>query len=138
MKNIIFAAVYLSLVIAFASCEKESGNCALIPAKVIRYDCDRVIFQLLTNENLGDTDWQDTESGSQYHNVISYYNTCAIAELTNGREDTLYVRIKKINENPADSICIQCQAISVNPPQTKVDFIEISQSPCPQSPESLK
>lgn len=120
----------IALLVAFSSCEKSSSECKLVPAKVLRYDCDRVIFQLLTSETIGDANWEDVQTGQQYSNVVSYYNNCKIAELTNGEKITLYVTLKEPEINPAIGDCYRCLAISQNPPQTKVDFAVISKYPC--------
>ncbi len=101
-----------------------------MPAKIIRYDCDRVIFQILSDELIGDSNWQDVQTGLKYKNVVSYYNTCKIAELTNGDKKTLYVLIKSDEQEYHSLDCIVCKAISPAPPKTKVDFIEISLSAC--------
>lgn len=116
--------------IFFSSCEKANEDCDLVPAKIIRYDCDRVIFQLLTTENIGDADWEDVQTGERYSNVVSYYNTCAVSTLTNGEKITLYVKAKKTNEDLYDANCIQCQALPQDPPQTKVDLLSFSTEPC--------
>ena len=131
-KRILFAATIV-LLIAFSSCEKCDPECNLVPAKVIRYDCDRVIFQLLTTEAIGDANWEDVQTGQRYSNVVSYYNNCKIAELTNGEKITLYVTLKEPETNPKISDCFRCEALSQNPPQTKVDFGTISKSPCESS-----
>lgn len=113
------------------SCKKENEACNLIPAKILRADCDRIIFQLLTSENIGDAGWVDVRTGQQYSNVVAYSNTCAISELLNsGSIDTLYVNPIKSNETILVPDCTQCQAISENPPVTNVDFKEISIVPC--------
>lgn len=130
MKRLSLNIISLFLIANFISCKKNAGDCNLVAAKIIRYDCNRVIFQLLTPESIGDADWQDTQTGTLYSNVVSYYNTCAVASLTSGRLDTLYVGIRKSNERLWDSDCNQCLAISNNPPQTKVDFKKIAKSPC--------
>ena len=131
----LFTAI-IALLIVFSSCEKSNTECNLVAAKVIRYDCDRVIFQLLTNELIGDSNWVDVETGQQYNNVVSYYNTCKIAELTNGEKLTLYVSLKQPGGNSNISDCYQCQAISQNPPLIKVDFAQVSKSPCDSDKEN--
>lgn len=136
MKKMTSFAAIIILLIAFTSCEKCETDCNLVAAKVIRYDCDRVIFQLLTNELIGDSNWVDVETGQQYNNVVSYYNTCKIAELTNGEKLTLYVSLKQPAGNPNISDCYQCQAISPNPPSIKVDFAKVSKSPCDSDKEN--
>jgi len=130
MKKTILSAFVVAAIAGLASCKKESENCDRVAAKIIRYDCDRVIFQLLTTENIGDTDWQDMQSGTRYNNVVYYNNTCAITNLTNGNKDTLYVSIKRTYENNYDSNCVQCLAVSLNHPQTKIDFTEIARTAC--------
>ncbi len=89
-----------------------------------------MILQLLTTQHVGDTIWQDLQSGTSYSNVVSYANTCAIAMLTKGNMDTLYVRIENATENIIDEGCFQCLSLFTDPPKTKVDFKEISKSPC--------
>ena len=128
-KRILFAATIV-LLIAFSSFEKCDPECNLVPAKVIRYDCDRVIFQLLTTEAIGDANWEDVQTGQRYNNVVSYYNNCKIGEFTNGEKITLYVTLKEPEINPVIGDCVRCQAISQDPPQTKVDFAAISKVPC--------
>ena len=131
MKRIILSAIALVAVAGLTSCCKiKTENCDLVAAKIIRYDCDRVIFQLLTTEKIGDTDWHDVQSDTWYNNVVYYENTCAINNLTNGNKDTLYVIVKRTYENNYDGDCVQCKAISPNPPQTKIDFTEVSRSRC--------
>lgn len=130
MKKRILFTTTIALLVAFSSCEKNNSECKLVAAKVLRYDCDRVIFQLLTTETIGDANWEDVQTGQRYNNVVSYYNTCKIAELTNGEKVTLYVSFKEPEINPAIGDCVRCQAISQAPPQTMVDFKEISKSPC--------
>lgn len=129
MKTIILAATVLSAT-AFTSCKKTVSECGMTEAKIIRYDCDRVIFQLLTNENIGDADWTDVQTHQQYSNVVPYYNTCAVNAITNGEIATLYVTVKKVVESNYDIYCNQCKVKSNYPPQTKVDFISISTEPC--------
>ena len=69
------------LLVAFSSCEKSSSECKLVPAKVLRYDCDRVIFQLLTTKAIGDANWEDVQTGQRYNNVVSYYNNSRSSEI---------------------------------------------------------
>lgn len=129
-KNIL--ATTIALVIALTSCKKTNTDCSLIPAKIIRYDCDRVIFQLQSPTLIGDATWTDEQTGLQYTNVVSFYNTCKIAELTKGELKTIYVKPDLTNQTP-DGSCYQCLAVSQNPPQTKVGFTEISLSDCQNS-----
>ena len=116
------------------SCKKENTDCYLIPAKILRADCDRIIFQLLTSESIGDANWVDVRTGQQYSNVAAYSNTCAISDiLNNSSTDTLYVNPIKLTDRTLVPDCYQCQAISENPPLTNVDFKEISLSACNDS-----
>jgi len=131
-KRNLLAALFASIAI-FSSCEKNNSECELTPAKIIRYDCDRVIFQMLTSDSFGDSNWEDVQTGIRYNNVFSYYNTCEITALTKGKMDTLYVNLKEPEINPAIGDCYRCQAISQAPPQTKVTIVEISKSPCQPS-----
>lgn len=130
MKKENLIAVLIASILIFGSCKKSVRDCNLIPAKIIRSDCDRVIFQLLTTENIGDANWEDVQTGQRYNNVVSYYNNCKIGELTNGKKITLYVSIKEPETNPNAPDCFRCEALSQNPPQAQVDFGEISKSPC--------
>jgi hypothetical protein len=130
MKKKNLLAVAIILLTGLSSCKKSDSECELVPAKVIRYDCDRVIFQLLTTETIGDTNWVDVQTGQQYSNVVSYYNTCKIAEFTKGEKVTLFVKVKADTPVQDNLDCFRCQAISQDPPQTKVDFTEISKLSC--------
>lgn len=132
-KRNLVAALFASIAI-FSSCKKCDPECKLIPAKIIRYDCDRVIFQLLTPQMIGDADWEDVQTGQRYSNVVSWYNNCKIAELAHGEKITLYVQVKDDTEQYHLMDCMQCQAVSPAPPQKKVEFVEISASPCEVSP----
>ena len=85
---------------------------------------------MLSKEQIGDADWQDVQTGIHYTNVVSYYNTCGIGKITDGKKDTLYVMVKETTENLHNSDCMQCLLSSVGPPQTKVDFEKISKIPC--------
>jgi len=105
-------------------------ECELIPAKIIRYDCDRVIFELLTTEKIGDESWKDETSGITYHNVASCFNICSISEITKGNKVTLYVKLKQTEEFLSNGDCMQCQAISSNVPSKQIDFLEIKTKPC--------
>lgn len=129
-----FFALLVVILRGFSSCEKCIPDCELVPAKIIRNDCDRVIFQLLTQTSIGDQNWKDVQTGHRYSNVVSYYNTCKISKLTNGEKVTLYVNIKEPEMNPVIGDCYRCQANSQAPPQTKVDFGTISETPCEVAP----
>ena len=120
----------LAIILSLFSCNKNENDCSLIPARIIRYDCDRVVFELLTDQLIGDASWTDTHTGTTYTNVVSYYHTCRIAQLTNGANDTLYVKLEKTNENRVPENCVQCAALPANPPATKVVFTEISTEGC--------
>ena len=134
MKYTTLLSLMIIVLMAFSSCEKCIPDCDLVPAKIIRYDCDRVIFQLLTNTAIGDPDWQDVQTGQRYSNVVSYYNTCEIAKLTNGEKQTLYVNFIEPDMDPIVGDCYRCQAISQAPPQTKVHLKTISTSACEVAP----
>ncbi|MBC7936486.1 MAG: hypothetical protein H7Y86_14145 [Rhizobacter sp.] len=117
--------------ISMAACKKTNDTeCDRIGAKIIKYECDRVIFQLLTDENIGDADWEDYQTGQHYSNVVSWYNTCAVTELTQGQLSTLYVNIGTENSDPGNANCYQCLALPINPPTTKVEFTDLSLLPC--------
>jgi hypothetical protein len=120
----------LAMLMLAISCKKESQECNLTAAKILRYDCDRVILQLQDSPGMGDTDWTDIQTGIRYNNVVYYPNTCRISALTYCEKLTLYVRAELL-ENPAPQECYQCQAISQSPPGTMVDLLEISLTDCP-------
>ncbi len=135
MKKSILFVFTSAAIISFTSCKKESTDCSFVAAKVIRYDCDRVIFQFLTTENIGDAEWEDIQTGQRYNNVASFYDNCKIAKLTNGEKVTLYVSLKQPEPNPKIPDCFRCEALPQNPPQTRVDFIEISKTLCEKQPK---
>lgn len=114
----------------FMACNKQRTGCELVPAKIIRYDCDRVVFQFLSPERIGDSSWKDEQSGNIYTNVASYFNTCEIARITNGEFKILYVKPELIDTSLTAPDCNQCQALSIAPPASMVDFTEIAESPC--------
>jgi len=137
MKRLFLSSLVFVTALQFTSCKKIDCNshepktdCKLIPAKIIRYDCDRVIFQLLTNEKIGDENWTDESSGETYHNVASCFNTCPISDITKGNMVTLYVKLKETEEFLTNGDCFQCLAISSNVPQKQIDFLEIKTEPC--------
>jgi hypothetical protein len=138
MKSLKLIASLIVVMLVYTACTKCElecePECDLIPAVVIRYDCDRVIFKLLTTENIGDAEWVDSHTGEKHRNVVSFNNTCLIATITNGEKKTLYVNLKKTTHQ-RNLDCIQCEALSTNPPQTAVEFTEISKSPCEQHPD---
>ena len=120
-----------TLMIAFASCKKSNNtDCSLVPVKVLRYDCDRVILQVLGPDAIGDSSWTDTVSGETYTNVVSYYNTCEIASITNGELQMLYVKLQPTTEHLFPPDCVQCLALPMAPPQTMVKLTEISTTSC--------
>ena len=128
-KSILFSATVI-LLFAFSSCEKCEVDCDLVPAKIIRYDCDRVIFQILDSTAVGDAVWEDVQTGQLYNNVVSYYNTCKIASLTRGEMRTVYVSITPPASSQQLPDCYHCEALSQSPPQTKVNFKTIADFPC--------
>lgn len=123
--------ILFSTVLFISSCKKATNTCSLIHAKVLRYDCDRVILQIMDNSIASDADWEDVMTGNHYSNVVSYHNTCAFAFGTNNIVQDVYLEGARTVVNafrPAD--CVQCQAVSPNPPQTKIDVTRISLTPC--------
>lgn len=126
----------LLLSLCFAACKKQNKDgdnedCEYIEAKLLRVDCDEVVFRLVTNEAIGDASWTDVNDGQVYHNVVRFRNTCLMAAKTDGyARKTLYVKVKKIDQPALPAGCIECQAISRNPPQQWVDFLAISTTPC--------
>ena len=114
----------------FSSCKKQTA-CSLVPAKIIRRDCDRVVFQLLNNDFAGDTAWTDMYTGIRYTNVVSYYNTCAVGQATNGNFDTLFLNMERLTSPLFARDCIQCMIVTINNPvHTNVEVTEISTIAC--------
>ncbi len=137
MKNKIISVAFGVLLIAFSSCEKSNTECNLVPVKVLRYDCDRVIVQLFTEEFIGDNTWKDMQTGQQYNNVASYYNTCKIMEILKAEKGVFYVSFKELDINPDTGDCAQCLAVSQNPPKRKIDFSGIYRTSCGSSAKFL-
>ena len=121
---------FVAMLVLIISCKKENTDCDLIAAKILRYDCDRVILQLPQSSGMGDANWTDVQTGISYNNVVYYRNTCRISAFApNCEKITLYVRAEQF-ENPSLPECFQCQAVSQNPPNTMVDLLEISLTDC--------
>lgn len=76
-KGNLFAAL-LATILIFSSCKKSDTDCNLIPAKIIRYDCDRVIFHIVTTESIGDTDWEDVQTDN---GIVMLYHITIPAKL---------------------------------------------------------
>ena len=125
-------AIYIVILAAvFASCKKQKANCSLTAARVLRYDCDRVVLQILDNSIAGDTVWTDIKTGISYRNVVSYHNTCAFNAATNNIGSEIYIEVAVISANPLPlPDCMQCQALSPAPPQTKIDMARFLSVPC--------
>lgn len=130
MKKIMFISVLFTAVIFCLSCAKTNEVCELVPAKIIRFDCDRVIFQMIPPGKFGDSSWTDVQTGISYSNVFSYYNTCQVSELAKGKFATLYIKVKETYDASILENCAQCQAVSQNPPKTMVQMTKIEASPC--------
>lgn len=58
MKKRNLFVVTIAMFIVFSSCEKSNTDCNRMPAKVIWYDWDRVVFQLSIPSPFGDPDWE--------------------------------------------------------------------------------
>lgn len=142
MKNILlYTTLFLlaATTVIIISCNKgdddkeNNTNCSLIPAKLIRIDCDRTIFQLDTSLLLGDASWTDVSTGITYTNVVMNPKTCAIKQATNNYSiTTLYVDVTSTVDTGFVNGCPQCLAYSVNPPQHWVEFTTISAQNCKQ------
>lgn len=142
MKQFILTASCLVTIVVTSSCEKIDSHfskkpvekiadeCDLIPAKILRYECDGVVFQLQGEKAFGDVAWEDKTTGVIHSNVVFYHNTCEINTLTNGELTTLYVNAQKTNTPAQPADCMQCLAVTENAPQTKVSFSSISKESC--------
>lgn len=117
------------LLFVFSSFGKCGLDCDHVAVKILRYDCDRVIVQILDTEITADPVSKDVQTGKEYNNVLSHYNTCKIAGIAKGENAALYVNIKQLcNSGLGD--CVQCEAFSQHPPKTRVDFTTIEERPC--------
>lgn len=132
MKQLLYITVALFALSVFGACKKErTTNCNLTRAKILRYDCDRVILQVLDNRFNGDALWTDIITGNTYTNVVSYYNTCAFSQVTNNELTDVYIEgIISVSQQQLSTACMQCQALSQAPPQTKIDMTRFTLSPC--------
>lgn len=142
MKTIVLTTSCLITLFVTSSCEKFDNhffkkpaekiepNCDLIPAEILKYECDGVVFRLTGNKAFGDAVWEDKTTGIKYSNVVFYSNTCEINTLTNGELTTLYVDVQKTNTPVQVTDCMQCLAVTENAPETKVNFNTISKEPC--------
>ncbi len=132
MKILIAIMAFSLAVLMNLSCTKQkASNCNRSHAKVLRYDCDRVILQITDGSIAGDADWEDVTTGIHYSNVVSYHNTCAFQLLTNNIIWEIYMEGARVVQNPTvPEGCIQCMAISQNPPQTKIDIGRLVLGPC--------
>lgn len=118
------------LLLLGSSCKKEfSKECELIPAQIIKFDCDRVILKLETTKKIGDSEWTDVISNEKFSNVVSFYDICLIRQITNGEKIKLYVNLEVDNVNSIPG-CRGCQAISLSPPRSKVILTKIRTAPC--------
>jgi len=125
MKAIILPILALVITL-LASCKKEGcdkDHKEPLALKVLRYDCDRVIFSMEANAVAGDSQWTDVQTGQVYHNVVYYTNTCEVARITNGAMTTVYAQVETTTDNSFPDNCVQCLAVSQHPPQTKVKLI---------------
>jgi hypothetical protein len=118
-------------ILALAACQKSETNtdCTLVPVKLLRSDCDRLIFQSLSDKIKGDARWTDVQTGKTYQNVIADFNTCRLGALLNNQATgILYVDPAKIEygntSQPAG--CVQCTAVSSNPPaiSVRLNFVQ--------------
>ena len=131
MKRILIPVLSFAFCGSFFACKNEQTNsCSLMPAKIIRFDCDRVIFQLLTNDFAGDAEWTDVHTGNRYNNVVYWFNNCGLSAGNHDLMDTVYINPERITVPRYPENCVQCQAVSSNPPQTMVEVTEISDAPC--------
>jgi hypothetical protein len=120
------------LLLATAACKKNK-DCNLVPAKMIRSDCDRVVFQVLSNKVTGDANWTNVQNGKTYTNVVADFNTCFYSAFLNKVTDSIiYINpatVEYVRTNPPPA-CLQCLAISQAPPATTVRIGEVSSIPC--------
>ena len=84
----------------------------------------------MDSTSVGDFSWVDVQTGKQYNNVVSYYNICKINEIKNGAKITIYVQLKDTAPNSPLPDCVHCEALFQSPPNTKVDFADISKTAC--------
>ncbi len=136
MKKLIIQTLIVSAItLSFLSCKKIdcidhiTDKCKLIPAKILRYDCDRIIFELKTDQKIGDENWTNSSTGQTHHNVVACFNTCPVSEITKGKMVTVYVKLKETEQFFTNEACVTCPAVSTNVPDKQVDFLEIKSEP---------
>lgn len=125
----LYTLLAVILLIGFSACSK-SEDCDYLEAKVIRYDCDRVILKLGEDAPMGEDNWYDASSGEHYDNVVSCLNICTIREVTRGVPDaTVYVKLKETTRTNGE-ICLVCSGISLSGPAVIVETTAVSASKC--------
>jgi hypothetical protein len=126
------------LLTAISACEKKATlvNCELVEVVRLRSDCDRIIFKIASGNFTGDASWTDLSTGKTHTNVVAMINPCRFNTLPYPeiqRRDTFFVKIEQL-PNSAPPIttanCVQCFAVSQNPPIIQVDFPLIETSTC--------
>ncbi len=126
MKKLILLILTGTGLAAWWGCKKSTVTCTFEPAVILRYDCDRVIFRFLNNNGLGDASWTNIFDGSTYHHVSAATLNCNYGQLLAGQPDTVYLRLRQVNELVRYPDCAQCQAISANPPVSKMEILDLS------------
>jgi hypothetical protein len=109
--------------------DKKANACAFVPAKVLRYDCDIVIIQVLTSDLIGDAQWVNVHNGNRYDNVVFVKTGCDPIGNRNDPFGIFYVKLGP----PVTNLLrcgVQCQAIPSSPPTTEKSILEQSQSAC--------
>ena len=126
MKKIILLILAGAGLATWWGCKKSNVACALEPVEILRYDCDRIIFRFLNNNDLGDASWTNIFNSSTYNHVSSATLNCSYGQLLSGQPDTVYLKVRPVAELARYSDCVQCQAISANQPESKMEILDLS------------
>jgi hypothetical protein len=138
MKNKLQLVLIAMIIMGFSACEKKQTTveCQLIQVVRLRSDCDRIIFKVISENRIGDANWTDNSTGQTHTNVVAMINPCRFNSLPYPemqRRDTFFVKIQQLPNSSLPIVgenCVQCLALSNNPPTAKVDFLIIDTSTC--------
>lgn len=126
MKKYILLSFALAALASWWGCSKSTTGCELQAVEILRYDCDRAIFRFLQPNGQGDDSWTNIFDGRTYNHVSSATINCAWGQQLSSLPDTIYVKLREVNTLVRYADCAECQAISPEPPQSKMEITEIS------------
>ncbi len=134
MKKAAFSLLLVASLMLWLGCDKSDPGCDLQPVQILRYDCDRVIFRFLQPNGQGDASWTNIFDGRTYQHVSSASINCTWGQQLSSQPDTIYVKLREVATLVAYPGCAQCQAISSEPPQSKMEITELSLQECGDTP----